>query len=82
MISSCFDEERNEVITTMAFPTLISAGPADIFSIRDALADVLQTVISHEDPKAEVKPDSLFIVSEMINTLTNDLERVQKGGVV
>lgn len=82
MISSCFDKERKEVILTMAFPTLTSAGPADISSIRDALADVLQRVVSHEDPKAEVKPDSLFIVSEMINTLTNDLERVQKGGAV
>lgn len=82
MISSYFDRESEELITTISFPTLTSVGPADFFSIRDALADVLQRVVSYEDPKAEVKAESLFIVSEMINTLTNDLEKVQKGGAV
>ena len=79
MISSYFDKERKELIPTIAFPT-ITMGLGDIAGIRDALADVLQSVVSYEDPKAETKPNSLYIVSEMINTLTKDLEKEKKGG--
>jgi hypothetical protein len=82
MISSCFDKKTNAVIPTMAFPTLTSVGPADIISIRDALADVLKSVVSNEETKADVRSDSMFVLSEMVNTLTKDLEGIfeAKGG--
>lgn len=80
MISTYFDKERKVLFPAMTFPTITTAGPADVASIRDALADVLQSVVSHEESKAGVESDSLFILTEMINTLTTDLEKEQKGG--
>lgn len=52
----------------------------DVKTLRNALFEMLEIVISDDDLKFVTPSNSLYIVACLIRTLTNDLEDIEEGG--
>lgn len=77
MIRPFFDSERKEMVPALVFKDIWSTGM--VKDLRDALADALENLVSYQDPKDGTRPFTLHLLSNMIQELTEDIE---KGGEV
>lgn len=80
MITSSFDANRKETIPYLAFQCIWSL--EGVVSLRDALADCLHNIVSYAEPKEAIKPYSLYLLTSVVNELTEDIEKEikKKGG--
>lgn len=80
MITSSFDANRKETIPFLAFQVIRSL--EGVVSLRDALADCLHNIVSYAEPKEGTNPYSLYLLTSVVNELTEDIEKkmTEKGG--
>ncbi len=60
----------------ITMPGLWNESDAD--TLRSALLDALSNIVSYEEAKNNIKAESLYWLTELITTLTNDLRTAQE----
>ena len=75
-----FTNDKNDLIPCFSFPSIWNEDLTE--SLRDALSDILHNIVSYKDPKEGTDPYSLYLLTEMINELTKDVDNInkKKGG--
>lgn len=68
--------KNGENVPSFSFPSIWSVDMAA--TLRDAMADILHNIVSYAEPKEATNPYSLYLLTEMINELTNDIENFKK----
>lgn len=68
-------------VPAIAVPEVLS-DTEDVKTLRDALFEMLEIVLSDDDLKYVTPANSLYMVACLIRTLTKDLEAKEKGTAV
>lgn len=80
MITSFFrcQQERNNHLLGVS----VHLGLEGVVSLRDALADCIHNIVSYAEPKEGTNPYSLYLLTSVVNELTEDIEKkmTEKGG--
>lgn len=66
-------------VPAIAVPEVVS-DTEDVRTLRDALFEMLEIVLSDDDLKYVTPSNSLYIVACLIRTLTKDIESLNKEG--
>ena len=77
MISSVING-KGEYVPSFSFPSIWDN--RQTVDLRDALSDILHNIVSYSDPKEGTKPYSLYLLTEMIDELTKDIDILNKKG--
>lgn len=80
MITTFFDANMKETVPALVFKDIWSL--EGVVSLRDALYDCLLNIVSYTEPKEGTKPYSLYLLTSVVNELTEDIEKEmkEKGG--
>lgn len=77
MVTSVKNKD-GQIVPSFSFPSIWDNAQAE--TLRDALIDILQNIVGYKEPKECTRPYSLFLITEMIDELTKDVDILNKKG--
>jgi uncharacterized membrane protein len=76
MIKKFFNDEKKLLVPAFSFPSICQVEQVE--DLRDALANILQNLVSCQETKDATDAYSLYLLSEMVIELTKDVDILNK----
>ena len=75
-----FEEKEGSELPVL-FMSLTSLNcKQDVVDLRNAINDAILNIVSYQESKDAVKPYSLYLLTDMAQELTKDIENFKKEG--
>ncbi len=76
MIKTFFNDDKKILVPAFSFPSICQVEQVE--DLRDALANILQNLVSCQETKDATDTYSLYLLSEMVIELTKDVDTLNK----
>lgn len=77
MLTMVKDNKGRDMVSMACFPIF---DMTDVKQLRDALMEILELCVSYKETKDTANPFHLYLLTNLVKGLTEDIERSEKGG--